>query len=57
MLGEVTGDLRFVVHDSQDGSTPVDIELTELLGNIPQKTFTDNRRCPGASSLLSRARI
>ncbi|MFZ5774076.1 MAG: phosphoribosylformylglycinamidine synthase [Thermodesulfobacteriota bacterium] len=44
VLGEVTGDLRFVVHDSQDGSTPVDIELNELLGNVPVKTFTDSRR-------------
>ncbi len=41
VLGEVTGDLRFVVHDAQDGSTPVDIELDVLLGDIPQKTFVD----------------
>ena len=41
VLGEVTGDLRFVVHDAQDGSTPVDIELDVLLGGIPQKTFVD----------------
>ncbi|RZW18006.1 MAG: phosphoribosylformylglycinamidine synthase, partial [Desulfobulbaceae bacterium] len=41
ILGEVTGDLRFVVHDSQDGSTPVDIDLDALLGSIPQKTFSD----------------
>ncbi|MCI5159811.1 MAG: phosphoribosylformylglycinamidine synthase, partial [Candidatus Electrothrix sp. AUS1_2] len=43
ILGEVTGDLRFVVHDEQDDSTPVDVELNEVLGDIPQKTFTDNR--------------
>ena len=43
VLGEVTGDLRFVVHDAQDGSTPVDIDIEALLGKIPQKTFTDNR--------------
>jgi len=43
VLGEVTGDLRFVVHDSQDGSTPVDIEIDTLLGSIPQKTFEDSR--------------
>ena len=41
VLGEVTGDLRFVVNDSQDGSTPVDIDLDALLGSIPQKTFSD----------------
>ncbi len=43
VLGEVTGDLRFIVHDSQDGSTPVDIDLEALLGKIPQKTFVDER--------------
>jgi len=43
VLGEVTGDLRFVLRDSSDDSTPVDIELSELLGNIPQKTFEDVR--------------
>lgn len=46
VLGEVTGDLRFIVHDSQDNTTPVDIELNELLGNIPQKEFTDTRHQP-----------
>lgn len=40
-LGEVTGDLRFVVHDRHNGSTPVDIEIDRLLGRLPQKTFTD----------------
>ena len=39
VLGEVTGDGRIVVHDSQDGSTPVDLELAPILTSIPQKTF------------------
>ncbi|MBA3007837.1 MAG: phosphoribosylformylglycinamidine synthase [Proteobacteria bacterium] len=51
VLGEVTGDLRFVLHDATDDSTPVDIELDILLGNIPQKTFTDERRDPGLHAL------
>jgi len=51
VLGEVTGDLRFVVHDSLDGSTPVDLELSEVLGNIPQKTFEDRRLDPGLAPL------
>lgn len=51
VLGEVTGDLRFVVHDSLDGSTPVDMELNELLGNVPVKTFTDDRRNPSLPPL------
>ena len=51
VLGEVTGDLRFVLHDAADDSTPVDIELDVLLGNIPQKTFADQRRDPGLQPL------
>lgn len=43
ILGEVTGDGRFVVHDELDGSTPVDLDLGKVLGNMPQKTFQDKR--------------
>jgi phosphoribosylformylglycinamidine synthase len=43
VLGEVTGDGRFVVHDKLDDSTPVDFELARVLGGMPQKTFSDNR--------------
>jgi phosphoribosylformylglycinamidine synthase len=46
VLGKVTGDLRFIVHDEQDNSTPVDLELNEVLGDIPQKTFEDKRLDP-----------
>jgi phosphoribosylformylglycinamidine synthase len=42
-LGEVTGDGRFVVHDERDDSTPVNLNLSRLLGNMPQKTFKDKR--------------
>ncbi|ADW16679.1 phosphoribosylformylglycinamidine synthase [Desulfobulbus propionicus DSM 2032] len=52
VLGEVTGDLRFVVHDNQDNTTPVNIEIPELLGKIPQKTFTDNRTVPALSAFV-----
>lgn len=41
VLGEVTGDLRFRVHDRSDRTIPVDFELDVLLGNIPRKSFTD----------------
>ncbi|MCF6186725.1 MAG: phosphoribosylformylglycinamidine synthase [Desulfobulbaceae bacterium] len=51
ILGEVTGDLRFIVHDEQDDSTPVDLELNEVLGDIPQKTFEDSRLDPGLMPL------
>ena len=43
VLGEVTGDGRFVVHDEMDDSTPVNLDLAKVLGNIPQKTFKDER--------------
>ena len=52
VLGEVTGDLRFIVHDNQDNTTPVDIKIPELLGKIPQKTFTDSRICPVLSPFV-----
>mmetsp|Transcript_2387 Transcript_2387/g.3381 ORF Transcript_2387/g.3381 Transcript_2387/m.3381 type:complete len:1089 (-) Transcript_2387:913-4179(-) len=42
VLGEVSNDGRVVVHDSQDGSTPVDLPLELVLGKMPQKTFIDN---------------
>jgi len=41
ILGEITGDGRFVVEDSLDGSTPVDIKLEAVLGDLPQKTYED----------------
>jgi phosphoribosylformylglycinamidine synthase len=43
ILGEVTGDGRFVVHDENDDSTPVNLNLAKVLGNMPQKTFRDER--------------
>jgi len=43
VLGEVTGDERFVVYDEKDGSMPVSLDLDKVLGNIPQKTFEDQR--------------
>jgi phosphoribosylformylglycinamidine synthase len=43
VLGEATGDGRFVVHDEKDDSTPVNLNLSRLLGNMPQKTFKDKR--------------
>lgn len=51
ILGEVTGDLRFVVRDSLDNTTPVDIDLPVLLGEIPQKSFEDTRRSFGGKPM------
>ncbi|MDP2969387.1 MAG: AIR synthase-related protein, partial [Deltaproteobacteria bacterium] len=43
ILGEVTGEGRFIVHDEKDDSTPVNLNLAKVLGNMPQKTFKDER--------------
>ncbi|MEK6821379.1 MAG: AIR synthase-related protein, partial [archaeon] len=43
ILGEVTGDGRFVVHDELDDSTPVNLNLKKVLGGMPKKTFIDER--------------
>jgi phosphoribosylformylglycinamidine synthase len=46
ILGEVTGEGRFIVHDERDDSTPVSLNLEKVLGNMPQKTFRDERKEP-----------
>ncbi|MCH8143864.1 MAG: phosphoribosylformylglycinamidine synthase [Gemmatimonadetes bacterium] len=38
-VGRVTGDGKIVLHDESDGSTPVDLELAAVLGDMPQKVF------------------
>jgi phosphoribosylformylglycinamidine synthase len=42
-VGEITGEGRVVLHDSLDGSTPVDLDLGKVLGEMPRKTFTIER--------------
>jgi len=39
ILGEITGDGKIVVHDRNDDSTPVNLELNKVLGEMPRKTF------------------
>jgi phosphoribosylformylglycinamidine synthase len=46
ILGEVTGDGKVVVRDSNDGSVPVDLPLELVLGKMPQKTFVDKHISP-----------
>ncbi|KAF1318774.1 Phosphoribosylformylglycinamidine synthase, partial [Globisporangium splendens] len=43
LLGQVSGDGRVVLHDSEDDSTPFDLDLDLVLGKMPQKTFTDKK--------------
>ena len=42
-VGEVTGDGRVVVFDSTDNTTPVDLDLEKVLGDMPQKPFKLDR--------------
>lgn len=51
VLGEITGDGKIVLHDSQDDSTPVNLDLEKILGKMPQKTFEDKRIKPVLKSL------
>ncbi len=43
VLGVITGDGKVVVEDSRDGTTPVDLPLREILGELPQKRFVSDR--------------
>jgi phosphoribosylformylglycinamidine synthase len=43
-LGEITGDGKIVLHDSQDDSLPVNLELGKILGDMPQKKFETKRK-------------
>ena len=52
-VGEVADDGQVVVVDSADGSTPVDMNLDAVLGNMPRKTFTfDRMQAPTAALVL-----
>ena len=50
-VGRVTGDGRIVLFDEQDGSTPVDLELDQVLGSMPRKVFRLERVPPGLRPL------
>ena len=43
IIGEITGDGSIVLYDSKDGSTPVNLALEKVLGDMPQKTFNLER--------------
>lgn len=42
-IGEITGDGYIVLHDETDGSTPVNLRLDKILGDMPRKTFVMER--------------
>jgi phosphoribosylformylglycinamidine synthase len=39
VIGKITGDGYIVLYDDTDGSTPVNLDLKKILGEMPQKTF------------------
>jgi len=43
VLGEITGDGYVTVVDSVTGTTPVHLNLKDILGDLPQKTFSSSR--------------
>jgi len=40
-VGEVTGDQRFVVHDSKDGRAPIDLHMADMFGKPPRTELCD----------------
>lgn len=41
-IGSITGDGYIILHDASDGSTPVCLDLSKVIGEeMPQKVFTD----------------
>ncbi len=41
IVGKTNDSQKIMVIDSRDNSTPVDLTLPEILGKLPQKTYTD----------------
>jgi phosphoribosylformylglycinamidine synthase len=50
-VGEITGDGRAVLYDSADNTTPVDLDLKKVLGEMPRKTFNIERVPSGLEAL------
>ena len=44
VIGTVTGDGYIVLYDETDDSTPENLELAKVLGDMPQKVFTLDRK-------------
>mmetsp|Transcript_48791 Transcript_48791/g.89988 ORF Transcript_48791/g.89988 Transcript_48791/m.89988 type:complete len:1328 (+) Transcript_48791:58-4041(+) len=52
VVGTVSGDGKVVVRDSQDNSTPVDLPLEKVLGKMPPKTFSMERKTVAPKPLM-----
>lgn len=51
VIGEITGDGYIVLHDAFDDTTPVNLNLSKILGKMPQKTFRLERINTGLQPL------
>jgi len=51
VVGRITGDGWIILHDENDGTTPVQLPLKDVLGELPQKTFKSERILPKRNPL------
>jgi phosphoribosylformylglycinamidine synthase len=51
VIGTISGDGYIVLHDETDGTTPVNLSLEKILGDMPQKTFHMERSRKGGKPL------
>lgn len=51
ILGTITGDGKVIVEDPETGTKPVDLNLKQILTNMPQKTFESTRQERGLKPL------
>ncbi len=51
VIGEITGDGYIILHDSETGENPENLELSKVLGKMPQKTFNFDTVIPKLESL------
>jgi len=51
VIGEITGDGYIILHDETDDSSPVNLDLSKVLGEMPQKTFDMQREKPELAPL------
>ncbi|MEK6651879.1 MAG: phosphoribosylformylglycinamidine synthase, partial [Nitrospirota bacterium] len=51
-IGRITGDGYIILHDENDGSAPVNLDLEKILGDMPQKTFKLERVEPKLAPLI-----
>jgi phosphoribosylformylglycinamidine synthase len=46
IVGNITGDGKIILYDETDGSTPVNLDLDKVLGDMPRKTFELDHEAP-----------